>query len=43
VYLAKSRIAAKLREIVLRLEREYEEEPGEWEGDDKRPSAGLSA
>jgi hypothetical protein len=43
VYLAKSRIAAKLREIVLRLEREYEEEPGEWESDDKRPSAGLSA
>ena len=43
VYLAKSRIAAKLREIVLRLESEYEEEPGEWESDDKRPSAGLSA
>ena len=36
-------VYAKLREIVLRLEREYEEEPGEWESDDKRPSAGLSA
>ncbi len=42
VYLAKSRVAAKLREIVLRLESEYEEAPGEWEGSDARPSAGLA-
>ena len=43
VYLAKSRTAAKLREIVLRLEREYEESPGEWDADARRPSAGLGA
>ncbi len=43
VYLAKSRVAAKLREIVVRLEREYEEAPGEFEQDAQRPSAGLSA
>ena len=43
VYLAKSRVAAKLREIVLRLEQEYEEAPGDWEATGKRPSAGLGA
>lgn len=41
VYLAKSRVAAKLREIVLRLESEYEEAPGEWESSAHRPSSGL--
>jgi len=41
VYLAKSRIAAKLREIVVRLESEYEEAPGEWEAAGSRPSDGL--
>ncbi len=43
VDLAKSRIAAKLREIVQRLESEYEEAPGEWEDSDRRPSSGLDA
>lgn len=38
VYLAKSRIAAKIREIVARIEREYEEEPGEWASNGRRPS-----
>ena len=41
VYLAKSRVAAKLREIVQRLEREFEESPGEWEAPGARPSAML--
>jgi DNA-directed RNA polymerase specialized sigma24 family protein len=41
VYLAKSRVAAKLREIVLRLEAEYEEAPGDWESSGARPSDGL--
>lgn len=31
VYLAKSRVAARIREIVARIEREYEETPGELE------------
>lgn len=43
VYLAKSRVAAKLREIVLRLESEYEETPGDWEASGARPSDGLRA
>jgi len=43
VYLAKSRIAAKLRDIVQRLENEYEESPGDWESTGRRPSAGLEA
>lgn len=43
VYLAKSRVAAKLREIVVRLEREYEEGPGDWESAGARPSDGLRA
>lgn len=43
VYLAKSRVAAKLREIVVRLEQEYEEAPGEWEASGARPSDGLRA
>jgi RNA polymerase sigma-70 factor (ECF subfamily) len=43
VYLAKSRVAAKLREIVIRLEEEYEEAPGDWESTGKRPSAGLGS
>jgi RNA polymerase sigma factor (sigma-70 family) len=43
VYLAKSRVAAKLREIVLRLESEYEETPGEWDAAGARPSDGLRA
>lgn len=43
VYLAKSRVAAKLREIVLRLEQEYEEAPGDWEASGARPSDGLRA
>jgi RNA polymerase sigma factor (sigma-70 family) len=43
VYLAKSRIAAKLREIVQRIESEYEEAPGEWDASGHRPSAGLGA
>jgi DNA-directed RNA polymerase specialized sigma24 family protein len=42
VYLAKSRIAAKLREIVERLEAEFEESPGDW-GAGGRPSARLDA
>lgn len=41
VYLAKSRVAAKLREIVVRLEAEYEEAPGEWDASGSRPSDGL--
>ena len=41
VYLAKSRVAAKLREIVVRLESEYEEAPGDWESAGSRPSDGL--
>lgn len=41
VYLAKSRVAAKLRDIVQRLEREFEESPGEWEAPGARPSAML--
>jgi len=41
VYLAKSRVAAKLREIVIRLESEYEEAPGDWEAAGSRPSDGL--
>ena len=41
VYLAKSRVAAKLREIVVRLESEYEEAPGDWEAAGSRPSDGL--
>lgn len=41
VYLAKSRVAAKLREIVVRLEAEYEEAPGDWEASGSRPSDGL--
>ena len=41
VYLAKSRVAARIREIVARIEREYEEEPGEWAASEKRPSAEL--
>jgi RNA polymerase sigma-70 factor (ECF subfamily) len=43
VYLAKSRVAAKLREIVVRLENEYEESPGDWDASGKRPSAGLGS
>ena len=43
VYLAKSRVAAKLREIVVRLEQEYEETPGDWEASGSRPSDGLRA
>lgn len=43
VYLAKSRVAAKLREIVLRLENEYEEGPGDWASKGRRPSDGLGA
>jgi DNA-directed RNA polymerase specialized sigma24 family protein len=42
VYLAKSRVAAKLRDIVQRLEREFEESPGDWEAGG-RPSARLDA
>jgi RNA polymerase sigma-70 factor (ECF subfamily) len=38
VYLAKSRIAARVREIVARIEQEYEEEPGEWTARGARPS-----
>ena len=41
VYLAKSRVAARLREIVQRLEAEYEEAPGEWDAAGVRPSDGL--
>ncbi len=41
VYLAKSRVAAKLREIVLRLESEYEEAPGDWDESGPRPSDGI--
>jgi hypothetical protein len=41
VYLAKSRVAARIREIVARIEHEYEEEPGEWAASQKRPSAEL--
>jgi DNA-directed RNA polymerase specialized sigma24 family protein len=41
VYLATSRVAARIREIVARIEREYEEEPGEWAASEKRPSAEL--
>lgn len=41
VYLAKSRVAAKLREIVQRLEAEYEEAPGDWDAAGSRPSDGL--
>ena len=43
VYLAKSRVAAKLREIVIRLESEYEETPGDWDAKGPRPSAGIDA
>lgn len=43
VYLAKSRVAAKLREIVVRLEREFEEGPGDWEASGQRPSASLGS
>lgn len=43
VYLAKSRVAAKLRDIVLRLEKEYEEGPGDWEASGSRPSATLGS
>jgi RNA polymerase sigma factor (sigma-70 family) len=43
VYLAKSRVAAKLREIVVRLEQEFEEAPGDWEASGSRPSDGLRA
>jgi RNA polymerase sigma-70 factor (ECF subfamily) len=42
VYLAKSRIAAKLREIVERLEADFEESPGDWDAGG-RPSARLDA
>lgn len=38
VYLARSRIAARVREIVARIENEYEEAPGEWDASGTRPS-----
>jgi len=43
VYLAKSRVAGKLREIVARIENEYEEAPGDWESTGARPSASLGS
>lgn len=39
VYLAKSRVASRVREIVARIESEYEEALGEWEDSESRPSA----
>ena len=41
VYLAKSRVAARIREIVSRIEKEFEEAPGEWDSSPSRPSAAL--
>jgi RNA polymerase sigma factor (sigma-70 family) len=41
VYLAKSRVAARIREIVARIESEYEETPGEWDATSGRPSSML--
>lgn len=41
VYLAKSRVAARIREIVARIEKEYEETPGELESSPDRISATL--
>ena len=41
VYLAKSRVAARIREIVARIEREFEETPGELESSPSRVSAML--
>lgn len=41
VYLAKSRVAARIREIVARIEREYEETPGELDSSSNRVSAEL--
>ena len=41
VYLAKSRVAARIREIVARIEQEYEETPGEWDSSPNRPSAAF--
>ena len=43
VYLAKSRVAGKLREIVTRIESEYEEAPGDWESTGSRPSAAIGS
>jgi RNA polymerase sigma factor (sigma-70 family) len=43
VYLAKSRVAGKLREIVSRIESEYEEAPGDWESTGSRPSAAIGS
>lgn len=38
VYLAKSRVAARIRDIVARIEREFEEAPGDWNSSNRRPS-----
>jgi RNA polymerase sigma factor (sigma-70 family) len=43
VYLAKSRVAARIRDIVARIETEYEETPGEWDASPARPSAAFRA
>jgi DNA-directed RNA polymerase specialized sigma24 family protein len=41
VYLAKSRVASRIREIVARIEREFEETPGESESSPDRISSNL--
>jgi DNA-directed RNA polymerase specialized sigma24 family protein len=41
VYLAKSRVAMRIREIVARIEREYEETPEDWASSSDRPSAAF--
>ena len=41
VYLAKSRVASRIREIVARIEREFEETPGESEPSPDRISSNL--